>query len=59
MSYPVFVGNTKREEFYYDVPSFFETLKFMACNSGLTTKEYVEMTDFYNFTETFIDFQTE
>ena len=44
MSYPVFVGNEQNdEELYYDVPTdFFETMqKFMACNSGLTTKEYV------------------
>ena len=54
MSYPTFVGNEQNdEELYYDVPTdFFETMqKFMACNSGLTTKEYVEMIDFYNFTE--------
>ena len=54
MSYPTFVGNEQNDdELYYDVPSdFFETMqKFMACNSGLTTKEYVEMIDFYKFTE--------
>ena len=54
MSYPTFVGNEQNdEELYYDVPTdFFETMqKFMAFNSGLTTKEYVEMIDFYNFTE--------
>ena len=51
MSYPTFVGNEQNdEELYYDVPTdFFETMqKFMAFNSGLTTKEYVEMIDFYN-----------
>jgi len=54
MSYPIFVGNEQTDkQLYYDVPSkFFETFqKFIACNSGLTTTEYVNMIEFYDFTE--------
>lgn len=54
MSYPIFVGNEQNDkQLYYDVSSdFFQTMqKFIAYNSGLTIKEYVNMIKFYDFTE--------
>lgn len=60
MSYPVFKNNEQNKNgLFYDVDDEFLDIfnTFMACNSGLTTQEYVKKIDFYNFTqETLVGF---
>jgi len=52
--YPTFVGNEQHDnQYYYDVPqSFYDKFNHITnTNPGLTAKEYVDLIDFYDFTE--------